>query len=288
MMLVGNLDIGVHMFVMPFEECFLAGFETDVEKSPYKTPTSFAEVLVNNDHANVGQFDAKAGGAISGSASTPLVSFANILNSEEVTKKNYVNNTWGKFGLQKVIRNDDGVFLFKFASLTGVEQVLGRGPWMIREVTKVPIWVKLHGVLLLAYLADGLSLITTQIVRSDSKLKKEVIMAILNEKGNWYTKEVIRVEYEWKPPHCIEYKSSDGFTEVKRMKNKGKKADQQPRRTNEEFESDDEVDEVIFPEGLCFIHKLYAFENKHTRLARGGNANTDNIPAASLCSGYYS
>nr|GEV70944.1 hypothetical protein [Tanacetum cinerariifolium] len=35
-------------------------------------------------------------------------------------------------------------------------------------------------------------------------------------------------------------------------------------------------------QGLCFIHRLYAFENKHTRLARGGNANTDKRPAASL------
>nr|GEU63590.1 RNA-directed DNA polymerase, eukaryota [Tanacetum cinerariifolium] len=34
--------------------------------------------------------------------------------------------------------------------------------------------------------------------------------------------------------------------------------------------------------GLCFIHRLYAFENKHTRLARGGNANTDKRPPASL------
>nr|GEV47613.1 hypothetical protein [Tanacetum cinerariifolium] len=72
------------------------------------------------------------------------------------------------------------------------------------EVTKVPVWVKLYDVPILAYSEDGLSLIVTQI---ESTLKKEVTMAILEEEGDRYIKEVIRVEYEWKPPHCVEYKN---------------------------------------------------------------------------------
>ncbi|GJY72818.1 integrase, catalytic region, zinc finger, CCHC-type containing protein [Tanacetum coccineum] len=47
--------------------------------------------------------------------------------------QNYVNNTWSKFGLQKVMRTDNEVFLFKFLSSTGVDQVLERGPWLIRK-----------------------------------------------------------------------------------------------------------------------------------------------------------
>ncbi|GKE07755.1 hypothetical protein Tco_1411306, partial [Tanacetum coccineum] len=42
--------------------------------------------------------------------------------------QNYVSNTWSKFGFKKVIRNDNGVYLFKFASKAGLEQVLERGP----------------------------------------------------------------------------------------------------------------------------------------------------------------
>ncbi|GKC54100.1 reverse transcriptase domain-containing protein, partial [Tanacetum coccineum] len=38
--------------------------------------------------------------------------------------QNYVSNTWSKFGFKKVIRNDNGVYLFKFASKAGLEQVL--------------------------------------------------------------------------------------------------------------------------------------------------------------------
>nr|GFC20328.1 hypothetical protein [Tanacetum cinerariifolium] len=71
--------------------------------------------------------------------------------------------------------------LFKFASKASMDQVLEKGPWLIRkspiilnkwtpsvslkrgEVTKVPVWVKLYNVPVLAYSEDGLSLIATQI-----------------------------------------------------------------------------------------------------------------------------
>ncbi|GKE07098.1 putative reverse transcriptase domain, reverse transcriptase zinc-binding domain protein [Tanacetum coccineum] len=92
--------------------------------------------------------------------------------------QNYVVNTWTKFGFEKITRNDNSVYLFKFAYKKG-------------EVTKVPVWVKLYNVPVLAYSEDGLSLIATQI----------------EEEGDEYIKEVIRVEYEWKPPHCVECKS---------------------------------------------------------------------------------
>nr|GEZ04694.1 hypothetical protein [Tanacetum cinerariifolium] len=135
----------------------------------------------------------------------------------------YVKNTWSKSGFEKIMRNDEGVYLFKFASKSG-------------EVTKVPVWVKLYNVLVLAYSVDGLSLIATQIgkpimldaftssmcveawgrisfaralieIDARSVLKKEVIMAIPEDVGNGHIMEVIRVEYEWKPPHCVECQS---------------------------------------------------------------------------------
>ncbi|GKD72610.1 retrovirus-related pol polyprotein from transposon TNT 1-94 [Tanacetum coccineum] len=94
--------------------------------------------------------------------------------------KSYVMNTWGKFSFQKIMMDEDG-FFFKFASISGVEQVLEQGPWLIRntplilqkwtpnmsftkdKVTKVPVWVKMHRVPTIAYLKDGLSLIGSQI-----------------------------------------------------------------------------------------------------------------------------
>ncbi|GJZ02824.1 reverse transcriptase domain-containing protein [Tanacetum coccineum] len=163
--------------------------------------------------------------------------------------QNYVTNTWSKFEFEKVMKNDDGIFLFKFADSTGMEQVMDRGPWLIHNtplivnkwtpslplkkdvVTKVPIWVKLHKVPLVAYSEDGLSLIATQIgkplmldaytrsmcgeawgrinfeVSSESDLKKVVTMTVPNDDETDYTREVIiSVEYEWKPPRCADCK----------------------------------------------------------------------------------
>ncbi|GKB50943.1 reverse transcriptase domain-containing protein [Tanacetum coccineum] len=95
--------------------------------------------------------------------------------------KSYVTNTWGKFGFQKIMRDDDGFFFFKVASIAGVEQVLEHGPGIIRnmplilnkwtpslsmckdKVTNVPAWVKMHGVPVVAYSEDGLSLIGSKI-----------------------------------------------------------------------------------------------------------------------------
>nr|GEY35103.1 hypothetical protein [Tanacetum cinerariifolium] len=166
----------------------------------------------------------------------------------------YVSNTWRKFRFEKITRNDDGVYLSKFSSKSGMDQVLEKGPWLIRkspiilnkwtpsvslkkgEVANVPVWLKMYNVPVLAYSEDGLSLIATQIgkpimldaftssmcveswgrisfaralieVSASTTLKKEVIMAVPEDEGGGYVKEVIRVEYEWKPPHCVDCQS---------------------------------------------------------------------------------
>ncbi|GJW14567.1 mitochondrial outer membrane protein porin 2-like protein [Tanacetum coccineum] len=223
------------------------------------------------------------------------------------------------------------------------------------EVNKVPVWIKLYNVPVVAYSADGLSLIATQVgkpimldaftssmcedawgrisfaralveINADSSLKHEVSMAIPLEDGSGYTSELIKVEYEWKPPHSADCKifghtnakcpkrvinletpfvnikelvtpntlstNSDRFTEVRMKKNKGKKDDQQVNnpstsnpfnalnnmekgepssrniqedaheegskmfKWNEDHESDNDVDEFIFPEGEKFGDKF--------------------------------
>ncbi|GJY96748.1 reverse transcriptase domain-containing protein [Tanacetum coccineum] len=93
--------------------------------------------------------------------------------------------------------NDDNSGIKSFANV-----VLQQGPWMIRNTPsselcgppilplakdgsqhKVPVWVKFHRVPVVAYSEDGL---------------------IPLENGEGYSKENIRVEYEWKPPTCID------------------------------------------------------------------------------------
>ncbi|GJX41722.1 retrovirus-related pol polyprotein from transposon TNT 1-94 [Tanacetum coccineum] len=208
--------------------------------------------------------------------------------------KNYVTNTWTKFGFEKIMSDDDDVFYFKFASSKGLQQVLEKGPWLIRniplmltkwspnmvlskdKVTRVPVWVKLHKVPAVAYSEDGLSLIATQIgnpimldaytssmcadewgrmgyaralveVCAEKELKKEVVMAIPNieDEKQTHTLKTIQVDYEWKPPQCLECQvfghnneqcpkriteksvpvqeiNDDGFIKVVNRKTKGK------------------------------------------------------------------
>ncbi|GKA11339.1 hypothetical protein Tco_0690772 [Tanacetum coccineum] len=147
------------------------------------------------------------------------------------------------------------------------------------KVTKVPVWVKIHKVHVVAYSKDGLSLIVTQIgkliildaftssmcveplgrlgfaralieVTVEKELKKKIIMVVPIVDGEGHTMEQISVEYEWKPPQCMDCKvfghaseeypkwvikpvkdtnaaKNDGFTNVHNRKKKGKKVDNQ-------------------------------------------------------------
>ncbi|GKA38501.1 probable caffeoyl-CoA O-methyltransferase, partial [Tanacetum coccineum] len=178
--------------------------------------------------------------------------FGSVAQPEEMVLKEFKEGRVSTIEFNKSLAADPRIDISTFASNDGLDQVLERGPWMIRntplilnkwtpslslkkdKVTKVPVWVKLLKVPL-AYLGDGLSLIATQVgkpiildaftssmcedswgrinfaralveISADNIMKQEASMAIPREDGIGYTKEVIRVEYEWKPPHCVDCK----------------------------------------------------------------------------------
>ncbi|GJU82217.1 putative reverse transcriptase domain-containing protein [Tanacetum coccineum] len=83
-------------------------------------------------------------------------------------------------------------------------------------------------------------------VCADSVLKKEVIMAIENEEDDGYTREVIRVEYEWKPPHCVECKcfGHDPNTCPKRVKENSPKAPPMASTTRSAIDNKDGITTV--------------------------------------------
>ncbi|GJZ05271.1 reverse transcriptase domain-containing protein [Tanacetum coccineum] len=205
----------------------------------------------------------------------------------------YVSNTWRKFGFERITRNDDGVYLFKFATKSGRDQVIEKGPWLIRkspiilskwspsvslkrgEVTKVSVWVKMYNVPVLAYSEDGLSLLGTQIgkpimldaftssmcveswgrisfaralieIDAAAGLKKEVTMAIPVDEDDGHIKETVRVEYEWKPPHCVDCKSfgHDTLLCPKRVREEVPKHSARVANTTVMEENDDGFTEV--------------------------------------------
>ncbi|GJR76088.1 zinc knuckle CX2CX4HX4C containing protein [Tanacetum coccineum] len=129
----------------------------------------------------------------------------------------YARNNWAKHGLKRIMMNSKGFFFFKFDSRAGLEAVLEGGPWLIRkspiilkkwsmdtrllkeELTRIPIWVKLHDVPIQVFEEDGISLIATFI---EADLVDVVTIGIPSLSEDDFTKETIRVEYEWRPPRC--------------------------------------------------------------------------------------
>ncbi|GJQ92635.1 hypothetical protein Tco_0003774 [Tanacetum coccineum] len=131
----------------------------------------------------------------------------------------------------------------------GMESVLENGPWLVRrvplilnewtpntilkkdEIKRVPVWVKMHHVPIVAYSEIGLSLISTQIgkpimldsytsnmclhswgrsvyaralieIAADVELVKSLVIAIPLGNKEGHTFATIDIEYEWTPPRC--------------------------------------------------------------------------------------
>jgi hypothetical protein len=161
----------------------------------------------------------------------------------------FVRNNWAKHGLKRVMMNDNGFFFFKFDSQAGLDAILEEGPWMIKnspiilkkwtmdtslkkeELTRIPIWVKLHDVPLQVFSEDGISIIATHLgkpimldsytsvmcidswgrssfarclieIDSHVALKESITVGVPLLDSLEFTSETIRVEYEWKPPRC--------------------------------------------------------------------------------------
>ncbi|GJV25256.1 RNA-directed DNA polymerase, eukaryota, reverse transcriptase zinc-binding domain protein [Tanacetum coccineum] len=136
---------------------------------------------------------------------------------------NYVRNTWGKYGLiHSMFSSSTGLFSFQFSSIDGLYAMLENGPWFIRnnplilkkwhsdenlmkeDISTVPVWLKLHGVPVMAFSEDGLSAIATKL--ADVKLKDNIVVAMpkLTRDGHYICN--VRVEYELKPPRCASCK----------------------------------------------------------------------------------
>nr|GEV73809.1 hypothetical protein [Tanacetum cinerariifolium] len=120
-----------------------------------------------------------------------------------------------KYGLKKVTLVK-GFFFFKFSSTEGVDLVLRDGPWMIHgvliflnkwsssvsllkeDLSRVLVWVRFHDVPL-----ERCSYVRILIeIKVCNDFSDNLVMDVPKFKGTKYTKEIIRVEYEWKPPRC--------------------------------------------------------------------------------------
>ncbi|GKB43048.1 RNA-directed DNA polymerase, eukaryota, reverse transcriptase zinc-binding domain protein [Tanacetum coccineum] len=136
------------------------------------------------------------------------------------------------------------------------------------KVTKVPVWVKMHKVPIIAYYKDGLSLIATQVG------KPIMLDAFTSEMCAYpwgklrFARALIKLVYEWKPPLCLECHvfghspeqcpkrvtqpmiataegNNDGFTTVLNRKKKGKAQASAPNKINEGVKMNKPKDESL-------------------------------------------
>ncbi|GJS06495.1 hypothetical protein Tco_0363291 [Tanacetum coccineum] len=109
----------------------------------------------------------------------------------------YVHNIWANYGIEKVMRNSNGLFLFKFN--TKKDTSLQK-----ENLSKVPVWVKLNNVFIAAFNADGSNSFSHALIKLDAtfEFKYELVVAFPRLNGVGYARETIQVTYEWKPSRC--------------------------------------------------------------------------------------
>ncbi|XP_024964646.1 uncharacterized protein LOC112504921, partial [Cynara cardunculus var. scolymus] len=93
----------------------------------------------------------------------------------------YASKLWSQFGIEDVLLNGHGIFLFKFNSVDGLQKVIDNGPWSFKNIPifiqkwrpglnlnsnlhdKIPLWVRIHDIPYDAWNDEGLSYIASKI-----------------------------------------------------------------------------------------------------------------------------
>ena len=76
----------------------------------------------------------------------------------------FASKIWSQHGLEDVLLNGHGIYLFKFNNINGLQHVIDNGPWTIKngpifvqkwrsglnlnsaKHDKIPLWVKIHDI----------------------------------------------------------------------------------------------------------------------------------------------
>nr|GEY88167.1 hypothetical protein [Tanacetum cinerariifolium] len=120
----------------------------------------------------------------------------------------YARNNLAKHGLKRIMMNSKGFFFFKFDSRAGLEAVVESGPWLIHDgISLISTFIG-KPVMLDSYTSTMCndSWVRSKVscclikVNSEADLVNVVTIGIPSLYGDGFTKETIRVEYEWRPP----------------------------------------------------------------------------------------
>ncbi|GJS58280.1 zinc finger, RanBP2-type containing protein [Tanacetum coccineum] len=173
------------------------------------------------------------------------------------------------------MKTDDGAFLFKFDSKEGLDKVLECGLCIIcntplilnrwtlnvslkrNEVNKVPVWVKLNNVPVVAYSANGLSLIATQVGKpimldafTSSMCEYEGTNMDISSKVNKVSNPSTSNSFD------ALNNMEEGVSSSRNTQENDHETGPKTSQWNEDHDYDNEVDEFIFPEGDKFGDKF--------------------------------
>ncbi|GJR26775.1 RNA-directed DNA polymerase, eukaryota, reverse transcriptase zinc-binding domain protein [Tanacetum coccineum] len=99
----------------------------------------------------------------------------------------HLRRMWNKFGFIDIVKNDEGVFFFKFQDEKGMDEVICNGPWLVK-ILNVPME---------AWSVKGISALASCL-----ELKKKIEVVYKGSKCHEKFTKIIQVEYVWKPPYC--------------------------------------------------------------------------------------
>ncbi|KAF9688550.1 hypothetical protein SADUNF_Sadunf01G0000100 [Salix dunnii] len=150
------------------------------------------------------------------------------------------NRIWKSHGLEKTMVLSNGFMVFRFSSVTQMEEVLARGPWMFggktillqqwqpgfkfdrNKITTIPVWARLQGLPFPLWNKQGLSMAASMVGRplaSDEatlhgtrveyarvciEIEADVPLVHHFQVASSLSEEPITVDvtYEWKPSRC--------------------------------------------------------------------------------------
>uniref|UniRef100_A0A6N2MGJ7 DUF4283 domain-containing protein n=1 Tax=Salix viminalis TaxID=40686 RepID=A0A6N2MGJ7_SALVM len=155
------------------------------------------------------------------------------------------SRVWRSCGLENVTTMSNGFMLFRFKTEAEMQDVMERGPWLFggkaivlqqwhsgfkfdkNKISKLPVWIRLHGLPFPLWSQEGLSLAASMVgrplscdaktyncqrlefarlcVEIDATLPKVTSFEVVSPLS--LEPITVEVEYEWLPSHCASCKT---------------------------------------------------------------------------------
>uniref|UniRef100_A0A6N2MAS7 DUF4283 domain-containing protein n=1 Tax=Salix viminalis TaxID=40686 RepID=A0A6N2MAS7_SALVM len=155
------------------------------------------------------------------------------------------SRVWRSCGLENVTTMSNGFMLFRFKTEAEMQDVMERGPWLFggkaivlqqwhpgfkfdkNKISKLPVWIRLHGLPFPLWSQEGLSLAASMVgrplscdaqtyncqrlefarlcVEIDAALPKVTSFEVVSHLS--FDPITVEVEYEWLPSHCASCKT---------------------------------------------------------------------------------